>query len=187
MVHWESQLERDAILIFEFSSSVLSYREQPFRTFYTLDGKTRRYTPDFELKMADGSISVIEVKPAVKLLDPIEANRLRHVQEHIERTGFRFLLLTENVIRNDRLLKNLHMLKRYQKEALTPLQFRIWRERFTPTPRITFEAALTQLNDLAELWNLIAQRVFICDLRLSIDEETILEINSGEANAELYI
>ena len=34
MIHWESLLERDAIMLFEFSPGVASYREQPFSTYF---------------------------------------------------------------------------------------------------------------------------------------------------------
>jgi hypothetical protein len=44
-VEWESLLERDAILLFEFSPGVVSYQEQPEMIEYEQDGVMRRYYP----------------------------------------------------------------------------------------------------------------------------------------------
>ncbi|WP_051180261.1 TnsA endonuclease N-terminal domain-containing protein [Caballeronia insecticola] len=71
-VAFESLIERDALLLFEFSRGVVSYREQPYSIYYSFEEKTRKYTPDFELTLASGAVLLIEVKPEEKALAPDE-------------------------------------------------------------------------------------------------------------------
>src|SRR5437588_206487 len=74
VVKWESKLERDFIYLLEFDSDVISYREQPIRIIYFLDGKSCRYTPDF-LVVRKNKRQIIEVKPKDKIFRG--DNRLR--------------------------------------------------------------------------------------------------------------
>ena len=107
MIHWESLLERDAIMIFEFSPGVVSYREQPFSTYFFFDGRMRRYTPDFEITLRCGSVGLIEVKPWSKLQRPEVKQRFDAIRLHFKALGCSFMLLDETHIRSAALLKNL--------------------------------------------------------------------------------
>ncbi|WP_408283113.1 TnsA endonuclease N-terminal domain-containing protein [Paraburkholderia aspalathi] len=78
-VAFESLIERDALLLFEFSRGVASCREQPYSIRYTFEGRSRKYTPDFELSLASGAVLLIEVKPEDKALAPDEGRRLRRI------------------------------------------------------------------------------------------------------------
>lgn len=125
MIHWESQLERDAVFLFEFSPGVVMYREQPLTTHYMLDGKTRRYTPDFELTLSSGEVILIEIKPAEKLLDPDENRRFKRIHEHFANSAQPFRILTDREIRqSDALLENLRLLMRHRREALSAFECR---------------------------------------------------------------
>lgn len=75
MVAWESQLERDAIMLLEFSLEVVGFREQPVRVYFDQDGERHQYIPDFEVDLADGRILHVEVKPESKLRKPDIARR----------------------------------------------------------------------------------------------------------------
>lgn len=188
MIHWESQLERDAVLLFEFSPGILAYREQPIRIHYSLDGKTRRYTPDFEVTLHTSDVHFIEVKPLEKTLDPEESNRLRRIQEHFERDGNTLRIITEIDIRQPVLLENLRVLFRYRRAALCAFDQRMARKRFNSADAITFRDAATLIGGDQEVWHLIDQEILTCDLRNEITSKTILKItNEGEKNEELYI
>ncbi|MGL4675908.1 MAG: hypothetical protein ACRCXK_13715 [Wohlfahrtiimonas sp.] len=63
MVAWESQLERRACYLFEFSPCIKSFREQPIQLRIPHINKLCRYTPDFELIWHTGEISYVEIKP----------------------------------------------------------------------------------------------------------------------------
>jgi hypothetical protein len=188
MIHWESQLERDAVLLLEFSSGIAKFREQPIRTYYSFDGKTRRYTPDFELTFHSGEIQFIEVKPLQKSLDPTESHRLTKIREHFENSGRTFRIITETEIRKAQLLENLRVLFRYRHAALDAFDRRKWRERFKEVGAISFDEAAVTVGGNIEVWNLIDQGILACDLRSPINGETVLKVTKeGEKNAECYI
>ena len=56
MIAWESLLERDAILLLEFSQGVVSYRHQPFVIDYSDGEQMRKYYPDFEVVLEGGEV-----------------------------------------------------------------------------------------------------------------------------------
>src|SRR5258708_13088673 len=64
-VQFESFAERILLLLFERDKTVLDYRSQPETFEFTdKDKKLRRYTPDFKVWRADGSIEIHEVTRA---------------------------------------------------------------------------------------------------------------------------
>jgi len=65
-VAFESLIERDALILFEFSRGIVNFREQPYSIYYPFEGRSRKYTPDFELTLASGAVLLIEVKPEEK-------------------------------------------------------------------------------------------------------------------------
>ena len=46
MMHWESMQERDAFVLLEINSAVLSYREQPAVLTFPWGDETREHYPD---------------------------------------------------------------------------------------------------------------------------------------------
>ncbi len=188
MIHWESQLERDVVLLLEFSPGISAFREQPIRTYYSLDGNTRRYTPDFELTFHSGEIQFIEVKPLQKALDPAESHRLTTIREHFDKSGRAFRIITETEIRQTQLLENLRVLFRYRHAALDAFGRHRWRERFKEIDAISFDEAAVIIGGNIGVWNLIDQGILACDLRSAINGKTDLKvIKEGEKNAERYI
>ncbi|HWW05902.1 TnsA endonuclease N-terminal domain-containing protein [Collimonas sp.] len=188
MVHWESQLERDAVKLFEFSSGISAYREQPMRVYYGHDGKTRRYTPDFEITLHTGEIQFIEVKPLQKTLDPQESARLARIQDHFDQNGNTLRVITEVDIRQKQLLENLDVLFRRRRKTLCAFDRRTWRKRFGNADTITFDDAVAIIGNDCDVWHLIEQEILICDLRDTVHGKTILTVTKeGEENAKLYI
>lgn len=110
MVEWESLLERDAILLFEFSPGVVSYQEQPAEILYEMDGVIRRYYPDFEVILKTGEILHFEIKPAIKLKDIAMVKKYEAIIEKYECEGGNFSLLLDNRIRVEPRLTNLKRL-----------------------------------------------------------------------------
>lgn len=184
MIHWESQLERDAVLLFEFSNGVIAYREQPLTTYYTLNGKTRRYTPDFELTLSTGEVVLIEIKPAAKLLDLDESLRFKRIQEHFTGNGRPFRILTDREIRRPALLENLRLLMRNRRGSISPFERRRFVERFAGISAVPFANALALLEDAGVVWSLIAEGVLTCDLTKEVNEQTILRVVAKENKNE---
>jgi hypothetical protein len=112
MVHHEGMLELDAIYLFEVSPYIASYAEQPRRYQYLDGDRQRKYTPDFELTLTDGSTVLVEVKARTSLQYEDIAHKLLCVRSHFERSGERFVVLTDEVLRAEPRQTNARMLCR---------------------------------------------------------------------------
>jgi hypothetical protein len=184
MIHWESQLERDAVYLFEFSSGVTSYREQPLTTYYTLDGKTRRYTPDFELTLYTGEVILIEVKPSEKLSDPDERHRFERIGEHFSSMGNSFRILTELEIRQKELLENLRMVARYRGACLLPTERLAFRKLLAGQKIFGFQDAIALFTDVTIVWRMIGESLLSCDLTKLVTEQTTLYVTTARVENE---
>lgn len=114
VVEWESILERDAILLFEFSRGVVSYQEQPELIEYEFEGEIRRYYPDFEVILRNGKIIHFEVKPASKLKSPELIKKFNSIKFHYERMGRDFRILSSEEIQKYPRHSNLMYLTKFQ-------------------------------------------------------------------------
>ncbi|WP_141717147.1 TnsA endonuclease N-terminal domain-containing protein [Burkholderia cenocepacia] len=112
MVGYEQLLEADACVLFEMSPLVISYREQPERIWFAHGDRTRLYTPDYELELADGHRLLVEIKPAARLAEPQIREKFRCIEEHMVRIGRAFTILTDASIRLQPRLSNLRGLLR---------------------------------------------------------------------------
>ena len=99
MVHHEGLLELDAIYLMEASPEVISYREQPTTITYPDDNRIRKYTPDFEVTLNAGQSVWIEVKPTAYLVKGETQHKLECVSRQLRRNGQPFVILTEEVLR----------------------------------------------------------------------------------------
>lgn len=186
MIHWESQLERDAVYLFEFSPGVAAFREQPLTTYYTLDGKTRRYTPDFEIISGTGEAVLIEIKPAAKLRDPAESHRFSRIKDHFASHGRAFRILTDREIRQPVLLDNLRLLMRSRRTPASSFERRCFAEQFLGLPAISFANASALLGDVV-VWRLIGEGILSCDLSQHVNEQTMLcVVATGDTNEKLF-
>jgi len=48
------------------------HRKGPFATFYTVNGQTRTYSPDFLVRKLDGTEYILEVKGRKSLVDDLK-------------------------------------------------------------------------------------------------------------------
>lgn len=113
MIHWESKLERDQIVLLEIDPDVIAYAEQPTPFRYQADGKQRKYTPDFLVRSHDGDL-VIEVK-ASKFAESQEWMRhLDFLSQLIAEHGLRYIVATEREIRREPRLSNANRILRYR-------------------------------------------------------------------------
>ena len=69
-VMYESLLELARLLIADHSRWIVHIAAQSFRVRALVDGAVRQHVPDFFLLHADGSVTVVNVKPAERLADP---------------------------------------------------------------------------------------------------------------------
>ena len=114
VVEWESILERDAILLFEFSRGVVSYQEQPELIEYEFEGEIHRYYPDFEVILTNGQIIHFEVKPSEKLKSHELIKKMSAIKHHYDRMGRDFRILSSDQIQKYPRNSNLMYLTKIQ-------------------------------------------------------------------------
>lgn len=178
MVHHEGLLELHAIYLFETSHRIVRYREQPTTIRYPDGAKLRRYTPDFELVLITGEIILIEVKP-IRSLDHDEVrHKLDRVGEHMRRAATPFVILTDNVIRQEPRLSNLRWIyHRAARVPPTPDATRAAVERHRSRFPLSIQAAATLLGvDGADPYSLLLAGRLRCSLELPISLDTPINI-----------
>ena len=170
MIAWESQLERRACYLFEFSSAIQKYHEQPARFDIPYEGKIRRYTPDFELLFYSGEIWYVEIKPFNILLKPENVQFYSKVSKALNHVGYPFIVITNNELLNPVKEQNLTLLRTYQRVNLAPqLILRAQQGRFT-----TLEQLIEGINSQADAYGLIAQGFLHINLEQPITINSII-------------
>lgn len=84
---FESWLERDHLMMLDFSPVVRSFAAQPFWLSWSASGKTRRHVPDFFVRQADGRGVVVDVRPD-KRIKPIDAEAFAATAAACESVGW---------------------------------------------------------------------------------------------------
>lgn len=62
LVGYESWLERDRVMLLDFSREVVAFSSQPFWLTWRAGAELRRHAPDYFARLADGSRLVIDVR-----------------------------------------------------------------------------------------------------------------------------
>ena len=99
LVAFESLLERDAIQLFENTSEIIRFREQPTIIYYHVDNQPKKYYPDFEIQLSDGKLVHIEVKPYTKLVRLDISRKYHAINIHYLNREEYFVVLTERELR----------------------------------------------------------------------------------------
>jgi len=94
-VKFESDLERHVLVLLEFAPAVLQFSHQPPRLQIRVNGRMRRYTPDFAVKWRSGLPWFIEVKPSDIAAEPEWQERFQAAREAAQACGYRFVVVTE--------------------------------------------------------------------------------------------
>jgi len=101
----------------EIDTEVTSYREQPLKIEYVMEGKKHLYTPDF-LVERKGKKQLIEVTLRKKVRERDVAFRI--ISAICARHGYEFVAVTEEEIRVQPRLNNIKLLWRYSRTPITP-------------------------------------------------------------------
>jgi hypothetical protein len=110
-VHWESPLERDAIVMFEVHPLVLMFQEQPIEEiYYDSEGQPHKCYPDFLLKTVGGQELLVEVKRSADLIRPSVRSKLERIALHFEQKGMPYRVITETEIHRQPLRANVERL-----------------------------------------------------------------------------
>lgn len=179
MVHWESLLERDAILLFEFSSAVAKYQEQPELIHYVDVTETRQYYPDFEVVLNNGEIIHVEIKPSKQIAIPKIFNKLSALAHHYKTRQMEYKVLTEKVIRREPLHSNLKLLAKsmQQTKQLSDGFNRIQEILSSEVHTVTTLARKVEMSSILQL---IAIGELSCNLEIDLmAPDNFLRLNKG--------
>jgi hypothetical protein len=187
MVHWESLLERDAILLYEFSPGIATFREQPYSISYFHAGRMRRYTPDFELTFRSGRTELVEVKPWIKLQKTDEQQRFEAIGSYLNARGQRFRLLSDLEIRKRPLLDNLRLLYRYRTPQLLNDESHRLVEMLKQVRTPVFEELVRTLGSEKAFWQLVELGKIVVDLTEQVSKTTRYTLNlEGDDDETIY-
>ncbi|MBL0121598.1 MAG: TnsA endonuclease C-terminal domain-containing protein [Betaproteobacteria bacterium] len=180
-IWWESQLEQDCLFHLEFDREVAAISGQPFHVSYVLNGKRRRYTPDF---LVEGSNlrDVIEVKPLAKTLTPEFRLWKAAVTEVLARHKYRFFIKTELDLRREPELSNLKWLYRFLRTEATDYQCQqllAQIQRGARTVGAVQAHARVHNSDVELVWHLIATRAVEVDLNQRLTEQSLISSRSN--------
>ncbi|MGX9416376.1 TnsA endonuclease N-terminal domain-containing protein [Vibrio sp. WJH972] len=173
----ESDLEFDACFHFEFSAQVLTFEAQPIGFEYYLDGKLRRYTPDFLVTYYDSYQPFYEIKPK-HIAETEEFKEIFSARkEHALSMGNDLKVLTEENIQLYPLLDNLKIIHRYAcNDNLNSVQrqilslFRKYGE--LRIEQIVQYSAVHSSRALPALYDLIARQLLKIDMHQPINWQT---------------
>ncbi|MDF2864673.1 MAG: hypothetical protein K0S02_4945 [Achromobacter mucicolens] len=183
MVEFESLIERDVILLLEFSGGVSFYQEQPTRLLYS-DGETvRDYFPDFEVHLRTGCRIHIEAKPLAKLGLPSVAGKLNSIAEHYaaHREEY-FQVVTDAIARREPLHTNLRALSALRAKATGP--------NYVECPAHPVRASWNALETVLGrqgLMQLVARGHLVCDLSQPLEGELVVQTVKEADDDSLYI
>jgi hypothetical protein len=180
MVHHEGLLELEAIYLFETSPKIVRYREQPITINYPDGAKLRRYTPDFELVLATGEQIYVEVKPTASLQHQKVQHKLGCVAEHMRRSEKIFVILTDDVIRQEPRLANLCWL--YHRTPRVPptadaIQVAITAYHHCFPLSIAAATAVLKAKGL-DPYSLLLAGQLRCSLEQPISDDTLIELEA---------
>jgi len=180
MIHLEGLLESDATYLFESSPRIVRYREQPETISYPDEAKLRRYTPDFELVLITGEQIYVEVKPTASLQHQKVRNKIDRIAEHMRRTDMTFVILTDDVIRQEPRLANLKWLcERAPRIPPTVDAIQVALNNYRDCFPLSLAAASTVLkaNGL-DPYSLLLAGQLRCSLEQTISDDTLIELEA---------
>lgn len=90
LVGYESLLERDRLMLADFDRDVVAIASQPFGITGRIGDAIRRHVPDYLLHLVDGTVVVVDVKPAELVDKPKVALVLDWTAELMAERGWRY-------------------------------------------------------------------------------------------------
>ncbi len=96
--NYRSSWELKYAMWMDANPDVASYRYEPYAVEYVSNvktGKVRKYYPDFEVTMTDGSVKLVEVKPKKKLTLARNVKKFSWAGAFCKKQGIAFCVVTE--------------------------------------------------------------------------------------------
>jgi len=181
LLPWESQLERDALIIVDLMPEVDQVAVQPFKLVYQCDGRDRIYFPDILIQGSFGE-TVIEVKASGELRKPDNQKRFPLIEATLAENGYRFEIWTEQDIRREPRRKNLGLLSAYRLCEPPAVDKKQLRSLFRGCPHVSIQEVADLIGgdaDLADVLLLVANGQLKIDLDARIGLSTPVELVRG--------
>lgn len=175
-IAWESQLEKKACLLFEFSPAVSSYKEQPITIRFPSGDSVRKYTPDFELQLNTGQRIYVEVKPASKLADEELKATFRDIDAFWQQHGCYFIVLTDEELNQPVRQSNLTFLRPYLVHQCRAADIRQASSWLSSRQTATLGELISFIGSLSDAYSLLAQGHIAFNLDQPIDQNSLLTI-----------
>ncbi len=163
-VHCESLLERDFLYLLEFSPGVISYKEQPEKIFYERHGKTHAYFPDFEVRLRNGKVLYVEIKPLRVINTVRNLSKFEAIINHFELQKRDFRIFTDHRIRKQPLLGNLEGLYKFLRSARDISADRLKIFDLLATRKTYTLGSLANVVGVIPVNIMLAHHELICDL-----------------------
>ncbi len=181
-VRWESKLERDFLYLLEFDPDVILYREQPMRILYSLDGKTRRYTPDLLVERKHKK-QIVEVKPKDKVFEGNNVQRFLVISRICRVRGYEFKVVTDEMIRLQPRLNNIKLLWKYARVPIHPQHQIYCSEIFSKRQEVCLSEVIGafELNGIGRqiAFAMLYHGVLSVDLRLPINSDSVIRLKGA--------
>ena len=191
VLNFESSLERDWLMVLDFSTDVIAVREQPFTITYEWEGGTRKYTPDMLAEHVTKSGVPAVVIYEVKYHDELRTKwdelkpRFKALMTYCRSRGWRFKIVTERQIRTP-FLQNAKFLRRYRAiDSNVSVRLQLlytFKALGETTPEALLTAAYwdedTRLRAIPQLWKLVAERKVLTDLADPLTMSSCIWVNS---------
>lgn len=175
-VGYESRLELANLILMDFASDVQSIVSQPF-LLEGWDGKRiRRHVPDYLLRLRDGGIRVIDVKPAHRLDAPKVRDSLGWTRRLMAVPGWEYEIHSEpdpTLSANVRFLSGFRWNDRFEDEEVE-------RSRSVVTAPMSFASAVQRTSHVlkgrararAVVLHLMWRRLLVSDLTRMLDNDS---------------
>lgn len=188
MIVWESVLERDAILMCEFSSYVRRYWAQPEKIYFYQNDIQKYCYPDFRIEAPNGRWTHIEVKPASKLKDPILQSRLQAIKAHHEKIDIGYEIHDESILRVEPRLTNLKLLAYHLPHLNADLSGNNdLLEKLSLLNPQTVGGAAAILGDIRAVYQLLALGHYDLDINLPITNDTLITPRKGDGHDAFFL
>lgn len=166
----ESLNELNYAHLLDIDSGVLDFEHQPLKLNYVLDGKKRRYTPDFRVIRATGN-QLIEVKPHDKAISLEWRQRFQAIAPEAHELGYEFKVVTDRMINLEPQLNNVKLLRRYFSVEFTTEHRLVAKELFQTHPEINLGVMRTGFEVCGFTVQSLYAMIYHGQIALRLDEK----------------
>lgn len=186
-VEHESHLEKNFIMVALACPVVIDIVHQPIElTLVELNGKTHKYTPDFRIRLADGTEIIVEVKPEVFLAE----NQAKHdlAKSQLAAEGTPFLVITDKHIDANGLSARAILLMRYARlrfDEASALECKKMLESEFNNSAHVHELVSKGVSE-SLIWHMVAAHQLRVPVGLNINPHEEVELNTQKGDCYDY-